>query len=140
MADMLRATRQELAGAFERVLAAGRLILDREVAAFEAEFAAYCGARHCVGVGSGLDALAIALRARGIGPGDEVIVPGHTFIASWLAVAQVGAVPIAADVRPDTCNLDPDSLAAAITPRTAAVMPVHRSEEHTSELQSQFHL
>jgi len=125
MADMLRATRQELAGAFERVLAAGRLILDREVAAFEAEFAAYCGARHCVGVGSGLDALAIALRARGIGPGDEVIVPGHTFIASWLAVAQVGAVPIAADVRPDTCNLDPDSLAAAITPRTAAVMPVH---------------
>ena len=125
MADMLRAMRGELADAFERVLSAGRLILDREVAAFEAEFAQYCGARHCVGVGNGLDALAIALKARGIGPGDEVIVPGHTFIASWLAVAQVGAVPVAADVRPDTCNLDPDSLAAAITPRTAAVMPVH---------------
>jgi dTDP-4-amino-4,6-dideoxygalactose transaminase len=125
MAAMLRAIRGELDDAFDRVIASGRLILGDEVAAFEEEFAAYCGAAHCVAVGNGLEALAIALRAQGIGRGDEVIVPGHTFIASWLAVSQVGAVPIAADVDPSSFNLDPDSVEAAITRRTAAIMPVH---------------
>jgi dTDP-3-amino-3,4,6-trideoxy-alpha-D-glucose transaminase len=123
--QVLERDRRELDEAFDRVLRSGWLILGREVEAFEEEFAAYCGAAHCVTVGNGLDALAIALRAQGIGPGDEVIVPGHTFIASWLAVAQVGALPVPADVDPATCNLDPDSAAAAVTPRTAAIMPVH---------------
>jgi len=125
MADSLKAIRRELDEAFDRVVSGGRLILGREVEAFEEEFAAYCGAEHCVTVGNGLDALAIALRARGIGPGDEVIVPGHTFIASWLAVSQIGAVPIGADVDPRSFNLDPGSLEAAMSPRTAAIMPVH---------------
>ena len=125
MAQSLRAVRRELDEAFDRVVSSGRLILGREVAAFEEEFAAYCGAAHCVSVGNGLDALAIALKAHGVRPGDEVIVPGHTFIASWLAVSQIGAVPIGADVDPNSFNLDPDGLAAAITPRTVAIMPVH---------------
>ena len=125
MAQSLGAARSELEAAFDRVVSAGRLVLGPEVEAFEAEFAAYCGAAHCVGVGNGLDALAIALWAQGIGPGDEVIVPGHTFIASWLAVARIGAVPVGADVEPESCNLDPAAVAAAITPRTAAIMPVH---------------
>src|SRR5579863_7106626 len=125
MAAPLTAMRRELDEAFNRVVSSGRLILGREVEAFEREFAAYCGAEHCVTVGNGLDALAIALKARGIRPGDEVIVPGHTFIASWLAVSQVGAVPIGTDVDPNSCNLDPGCIEAAITPRTAAIMPVH---------------
>src|SRR5216684_6315480 len=125
MAQSLRAVRRELDEAFDRVVASGRLILGREVAAFEEEFAAYCGAAHCVSVGNGLDALAIALKAHGVRPGDEVIVPGHTFIASWLAVARIGAVPVGADVEPHSFNLDPASVEAAITPRTAAIMPVH---------------
>lgn len=125
MAALLREMRPELDAAFDRVATRGRLILGPEVEAFEEEFAAYCGARHCVGVGNGLDALAIALRAQGVGSGDEVIVPGHTFIASWLAVAEVGAVPVGVDVEPTSFNLDPAGIAAAITPRTAAIMPVH---------------
>ncbi len=99
MAQSLSAIRRELDEAFDRVVSGGRLILGREVEAFEAEFAAYCGAAHCIGVGNGLDALAIALRARGVGPGDEVIVPGHTFIASWLAVSGIGAAAPSADRR-----------------------------------------
>lgn len=125
MRQMLEAERRQLIDAFGQVLASGRLILGDAVQAFEREFAAYCGVRHCVGVGNGLDALAITLRAQGVKPGDEVIVPGHTFIASWLAVAQVGAVPVGADVNPLSRNLDPASVAAAVTPRTVAVMPVH---------------
>src|SRR5579862_4777226 len=125
MTEMLRAARGELDAAFERVLARGQLILGPEVEAFEREFAAYCGATHCVAVGNGFDALAIALKAQGIGSGDEVIVPGHTFIASWLAVSQIGAVPIGADVDLRGFNLDPASIEASITPRTAAIMPVH---------------
>ena len=125
MRQFLAAQRRELAESFDRVLASGRLILGAELEAFEQEFAAYCGVRHCVGVGNGLDALAIALRARGVRPGDEVIVPGHTFIASWLAVSQIGAVPVGADVDPASCNLDPASVAAAISRRTVAIMPVH---------------
>ena len=125
MAALLRAMRPELDAAFDRVATRGRLILGLEVEAFEEEFAAFCGVRHCVGVGNGLDALAIALRAQGVGPGDEVIVPGHTFIASWLAVSEVGAVPVGVDVDSASFNLDPAGIAAAITPRTVAIMPVH---------------
>jgi dTDP-4-amino-4,6-dideoxygalactose transaminase len=106
-------------------MSSGHLILGQEVETFEQEFAAYCGAAHCVGVGNGLDALAIALKAHGVRPGDEVIVPGHTFIASWLAVSQIGAVPIGADVDPQSFNLDPARIEAALSPRTVAIMPVH---------------
>lgn len=111
--------------AVERVLQSGRYILGPEVEAFEHEFATYCGARHCVGVGNGLDALQLILRALDIGPGDEVLVPGNTFIATWLAVSHVGATPVAVDALADTCNIDPSRIEAALTPRTRAIIPVH---------------
>lgn len=116
--------REEIAETTERVLASGRYLLGEELKRFEAEFAAYAGARHCVGVGSGLDALRLALAARDIGPGDEVIVPGQTFVATWLAVSAVGARPVPVDVEPDTHLIDPDRVAAAITERTRALLPV----------------
>lgn len=109
----------------DRVLASGWYILGAEVEAFEREFAAYCGVRHCIGVGDGLDALTLILRGYGIGPGDEVIVPSNTFIATWLAVSAVGASPVPVEPRPATHNLDPGAVEAAITPRTRALMPVH---------------
>ena len=111
--------------AADRVLASGWYVLGAENEAFEAEFAAYCEAPHCVAVANGLDALHLVLRAWGVGPGDEVIVPSHTFIATWLAATQAGAtlVPVEPDAR--TGNLDPARLEAAITPRTKAIVPVH---------------
>ncbi|PTT84434.1 erythromycin biosynthesis sensory transduction protein eryC1, partial [Pelomonas sp. HMWF004] len=109
----------------DRVLASGWYILGAEVEAFEREFAAYCGVRHCIGVADGLDALTLTLRGYGIGPGDEVIVPSNTFIATWLAVSAVGASPVPVEPRPATHNLDPAAVEAAITPRTRALMPVH---------------
>jgi dTDP-4-amino-4,6-dideoxygalactose transaminase len=111
--------------AVERVIGSGWYILGEQTAAFEREFAAYCGVAHCIGVANGLDALHLILRAYDIGEGDEVIVPSNTFIATWLAVSQTGArvVPVEPDER--TCNLDPGRIEAAITPRTRAVMPVH---------------
>jgi len=117
--------RADLDAAYHRVMEAGWFILGREVGAFEAEFAAYCGARHCVGVGNGLAALELILRGYGIGPGDEVIVPGHTFIATWLAVASVGATPVPAEVDDHTFNIDPVAVEASITRRTRALIPVH---------------
>lgn len=114
----------EITAALTRVAKSGRYLLGPELDAFEQEFAAFAGARHCVAVGSGLDALRLALQARGIGPGDEVIVPGQTFIATWLAVSAVGAVPVPVDVTPDGHLLDCDAAAAAISPRTAAIVPV----------------
>ena len=90
---------KEIDVAIGRVLASGRYILGEELEAFETEFAAYCGVEHCVGVGNGLDALHLALRAYGIGPGDEVIVPAHTFIATWLAVTFAGATPVPVETR-----------------------------------------
>jgi len=125
MGNVLSADRAELDEAFHRVMSSGRLILGREVEAFEQEFASYCEADHCVTVGNGLDALAIALRAQGVCRGDEVIVPGHTFIATWLAVSQIGAVPIACDADPNTYNLDPILVNSLISPRTVAIVPVH---------------
>jgi len=111
--------------AMRRVMKSGALIGGPEVAAFETRFAEYCGTDHMVGVGNGLDALAIALRAWGVGPGDEVIVPAHTFVATALAVDEVGATPVLVDVEPDTGLIDVAAVEAAITPRTRAIIPVH---------------
>jgi dTDP-3-amino-3,4,6-trideoxy-alpha-D-glucose transaminase len=115
----------ELGAAVGRVVASGRYLLGPELERFERDFAAYCGVAHCVGVGSGLSAIELALRAAGVGPGDEVIVPAYTFVATWLAVSRAGARPVPVDVREQTYNLDPDLLEAATGPRTAAVVPVH---------------
>jgi dTDP-4-amino-4,6-dideoxygalactose transaminase len=109
----------------DRVLTSGWYILGAEVEAFEREFASYCEAKHCIGVADGLDALSLILRAMDIGPGDEVIVPSNTFIATWLAVSAVGATPVPVEPRSRTHNLDPDRIAAALTPATKAIMPVH---------------
>jgi dTDP-3-amino-3,4,6-trideoxy-alpha-D-glucose transaminase len=115
----------ELLAAVERVARDASFILGREVEAFEAELAAYCGTAEAIGVGSGTEALALALMARGIGPGDEVIVPANSFIASAEAVSLAGATPRLVDVDPDTHLLTAEIVAAAIGPATACVMPVH---------------
>ena len=115
----------ELDAAYRRVMESGWYILGAEVEAFEQEFAAYCGVRHCVSVGNRLDALHLILRAAGIGPGDEVIVPANTFIATWLAVSYAGATVVPVDPDPRTYNLSADQAAGAVTPRTRALMPVH---------------
>jgi dTDP-4-amino-4,6-dideoxygalactose transaminase len=117
--------RDDLDVAWKEVLAHGRFIGGPEVAAFEAEFAAHCEVRHGVGVGNGTDALELILAGLGIGPGDEVIVPGNTFVATVEAVRAAGARPRFVDVRPDTLLADPAAVAAAITPRTAAIVAVH---------------
>ena len=101
------------------------LFLERRSRRFERCFADYVGARHCVGVGNGLDALTLALSALGVGPGDEVVVPAATFVATWLAVSRVGATPVPVAVVDATVTLDPEALEAAITNRTRAVVPVH---------------
>jgi len=115
----------ELDEAYSRFMRSAWYVLGREVEAFEHEFAAYCGAAHCVGVGNGLEALHLALRAYGIGEGDEVIVPSNTYIATWLAVSYAGAAPIPVEPDARTFNLDPNRIEAAITRRTKAIMPVH---------------
>lgn len=117
--------RTELDAAYHRVMDSGWYLLGSELESFEQEFARYCDVRHCVAVGNGLDALHLSLRACGIGPGDEVLVPSFTFIATWLAVSYAGAVPVPVEVDPATANLDPAGIPAAVTPRTRAIMPVH---------------
>jgi dTDP-4-amino-4,6-dideoxygalactose transaminase len=117
--------RYEVLRAVDRVLTSGRLYLGPETRAFEEEFASYCGAPHGVAVSSGTDALIIALQACGIGPGDEVITVSHTFIATVAAIALVGATPVFVDIDPRTYTMDVSQLAAALTPRTKAVLPVH---------------
>jgi dTDP-4-amino-4,6-dideoxygalactose transaminase len=116
---------QELHEVFARVLWSSAFTLGEEVERFEAAFAAYCEVAHCVGVASGTAALALTLEAYGIGPGDEVIVPAHTFIASALAVAHVGATPVLCDVDEGTGLIDPEAARAAVGPRTAAIVAVH---------------
>jgi dTDP-4-amino-4,6-dideoxygalactose transaminase len=106
-------------------LSSGRYIGGEQTSAFESEFARYCGVGHCVGASNGLDALHLALLAMGIGPGDEVIVSSNTFIATWLAVSMVGAVPVAVEPDPKTHNLDPARVEAAITPLTRLLLPTH---------------
>ncbi len=115
----------EIEAAVLAAMRSGWYIGGEEVESFEAAFAAYVEAPHCVGVSNGLDALQLALRALGIGPGDEVLVPSNTFIATWFAVSQCGAVPVPVEPDPQTCNMDPARIAQAITPRTRAIMPVH---------------
>ncbi len=117
--------RAEMDAAYARVMQSGLFIGGPHLDAFEREFADYCGASHCVGVGNGLEALILPLKARGIGPGDEVIVPANTFIATWLAAAQTGATLVPVDADPHTMNIDIDAALGAITSRTRAVMPVH---------------
>lgn len=118
------AYRSQLLASLEQVLDSGQLILGPCVQSFEQDFARLCGASDCVGVGNGLDALALALRASGIGPGDEVIVPAFTFAATWFAASELGAKPVPVDVRWDGL-MNPDLIAASITPRTRAIVPVH---------------
>jgi len=115
----------DILDALQRVVRAGQFILGPEVEAFEREFAAYCGAEHCVGVGNGLDALFLILRASGIGSGDEVLVPANTFIATWLAVSHAGATPVPVEPLETSYNIDPAAIERAINSRTRAIIPVH---------------
>ena len=117
--------KEETDAAVARVLDSGGFILGKDVEAFEREFAEYLGVEHCLGVSSGLDALHLALRALGSGPGDEVLVPNNTYIATWLAVSFTGALPV--PVEPDECtyNIDPERIEAAVTERTKGIIPVH---------------
>lgn len=117
--------KQELDEAIARVVSSGWFIGGPEVDQFEAEYATYCGANHAVGVANGLDALHLALRAMDVGPGDEIIVPSNTYIATWLAVSQCGATPVPVEPDARTYNIDPARIEAAITPRTKVILPVH---------------
>jgi dTDP-4-amino-4,6-dideoxygalactose transaminase len=117
--------RPELDEAYMHVMDSGWFIHGKECAAFEGEFSKYTNTQHCIGVGNGLDALRMILLAYGIGPGDQVIVPSQTFIATWLAVSETGATPVPVDVDQQTCNIDPNRVKDAITPRTKAIIPVH---------------
>lgn len=117
--------RAELDAAYARVMDSGWFITGPELEAFEQEFAAYSKVKHCIGVANGLDALHLILRAYNIGPGDEVIVPANTFIATWLAVTQVGARPVPVEPDASTYNINPELVEAKITPRTKAIMAVH---------------
>lgn len=117
--------RAEMMAAVGRVYDSYWYVLGEEVRQFEAAYAAFSGTAHCVGVANGLDALVLALRVLGIGPGDEVLVPSNTYIATWLAVTQVGATPVPVEPNPLTSNLDPAGLAAALSARTRAILPVH---------------
>lgn len=116
---------EELDAAYRRVMESGWYVLGAEVEAFETEFAKYCQVKHCVGVGNGLDALHLILRAMNIGPGDEVIVPSNTYIASWLAISYVGATPVPVEPDASTFNIDPALIEAALTTRTKAILAVH---------------
>jgi dTDP-3-amino-3,4,6-trideoxy-alpha-D-glucose transaminase len=121
----LAALRGELREAIDRVLDSQRYILGPEVAAFERELAQYCGTAHVIGVANGTDAITIALRAMGVGPGDEVVVPSFTFYASAEAIPPTGARPVFCDIDPDTYCVTPETVRAALTPRTKAVIVVH---------------
>ncbi len=115
----------ELEKASSKVINSGDFILGTALERFENEFAKYCGAKYCIGVGNGLDALTLILRSYGIGPNDEVIVPANTYIATWLAVSHVGAIPIPVEPILETYNIDPKKIIKAITPAAKAIIPVH---------------
>jgi len=117
--------RGEFDAAYQRVMDSGSFLLGKELEQFETEFAVYCQTDFCVGLGNGLDALHLILRAYDIGLGDEVIVPSNTFVATWLAVSHAGATPVPVEPDPETFNIAPGRIAAAITSKTKAVMPVH---------------
>ena len=124
---------EEINTAVHRVLNSGWYILGEEVEAFELAFSQYCSVEYCMGVGNGLDALMLALRAMGVHEGDEVIVPSNTYIATWLAVSMVGATPVPVEPDLETYNIDPNLIEAAITDRTKVIMPVHLYG-HTADL------
>ena len=111
--------------AYQRVMDSGWYVLGQEVSSFESEFADYCGAKHCIGVGNGLDALMLIIRAYGIGEGDEIIVPANTYIASLLAITYAGATPVLVEPSIQTCNIDPLKIEAKVTAKTKAIMAVH---------------
>jgi dTDP-4-amino-4,6-dideoxygalactose transaminase len=117
--------RDEMDAAYRRVMESGWYILGEETERFEKNFAQYCGVKHCIGLGNGLEALHLILRAYGIGEGHEVIVPANTYIATWLAVTYAGATPVPVEPLEATYNLDPSRVEAAITPRTRAILAVH---------------
>lgn len=126
--DLAASTRElapAISAAVQRVVDSGWYILGYEVEEFERNFAAYCGADHSIGVANGLDALHLALLSMDVGPGDEVIVPSNTYIATWLAVSMCGAVPVPVEPDEASFNLDPALVEAAITPRTKVLLPVH---------------
>jgi dTDP-4-amino-4,6-dideoxygalactose transaminase len=125
LGDAVAEQRLQIDAAIKRVLDSGWYLLGPELEALEQEWANWCGAHHAVGVSNGLDALHLILRAWGIGPGDEVIVPSNTYIASWLAVTMSGATPVPVEPEWDTCCIDSKLIEAAITSRTKAIMPVH---------------
>jgi len=120
-----RAIQAEVTAAMAAVMERADFVLGEDVEAFESEFAAHCGVRHAVGTDSGLSALELGIRALGIGPGDEVVTPANSFIASSTAITFAGATPVWVDVDPLTSNIDPEAARAAITPRTRAIMAVH---------------
>ena len=117
--------RDEILAELAHVIDANAFVNGPQVAAFESDFAAYCGTAHCVGVSSGLDALRLSLIAAGLEPGEEVIVPANTFVATVEAVTQAGGRPVLVDAREDDYGIDPDAAHAAVTERTRAIMPVH---------------
>ena len=121
----VREQKPAIMAAVERVVDSGIYIGGQEVERFESEFAASVGAKHCVAVGNGLDAIRLLLEAHGIGAGDEVIVPGFTFYATWLAVLQAGATPIAVDVKLEDASIDPEKIQSAISSSTRAILVVH---------------
>jgi dTDP-4-amino-4,6-dideoxygalactose transaminase len=126
--DLQAATRElkkEIDAALARVLDSGYFVLGRELEAFESEFAEYCGVKHCVGVGNGLDALVLSLKALGVSQGDEVLVPSNTYIATWLAVSYAGAKPVPVEPDERTYNMDPEKIEGALTGRTKGMIPVH---------------
>ena len=114
-----------LLSAIDRVLTAGQYILGEEVASFEQEWAQYLGTAYCIGVANGTDAVALALKAAGVRPGDEVITVSHTAVATVAAIELIGAVPVLVDIDPDTRCLDPAAIPSILSPRTRAIVPVH---------------
>ena len=123
--DQYQTIKSEIDSAIQNIITSSAFVGGDEVRRFESEFAAYCEARACVGVGNGTDALYLTLRALGIGPGDEVITVAHTFIATSEAISMTGATPIFIDVLEDTMLMDPALIESAITTRTKAIVPVH---------------
>lgn len=117
--------KEEMREAYDRVYASNWLVMGNELSAFEKEYARFNEVKHCIGISNGLDALFLALKALEVGPGDEVIVPSHTYIATVLAVSMVGATPVLVEPREETYNLNPELLESVITAKTKAIMPVH---------------
>lgn len=125
LASLHRSIRDPLEAAFQRVVDSNCFVLGCELEAFEQEFAEYCGVKNCIGVGNGLEAIRLLLKAYDIGPGDEVLVPSNTFIATWLAVTDCGATPVPVEPNIATHNIDPKNIVNSISSRTRAIIPVH---------------